>query len=163
MAEQRIAVGHQPGEEAVQIGLHIGVGVLLDQEAGGGVADEKGEEGGLDLLLVDPIGYLTGDFDQGAARRSDVEDRGGLVRHEGKNRAGARGGAGAERQQYSTFPCCQTLAHGRPRGPSDGKGRTLGTSQGSTERSVSGYVVEIAPGAEGDIADAFAGTQSVTR
>jgi plasmid stabilization system protein ParE len=31
----------------------------------------------------------------------------------------------------------------------------MGTSEGPTERSVSGYVVEIAPAAEADIHDAF--------
>ena len=31
MAEERIAIGQQPGEEAIEVGAHIRVGVLLDE------------------------------------------------------------------------------------------------------------------------------------
>jgi hypothetical protein len=34
MAEQRVSVGHEAAEEAVEIVAHVGIGVLLDQQAG---------------------------------------------------------------------------------------------------------------------------------
>src|SRR6476646_5112231 len=46
MAKERVAVGNEAREEAVEIGANVRVGVLLDHKAGRGVADEQREQSG---------------------------------------------------------------------------------------------------------------------
>src|ERR1019366_5655695 len=42
--EERIAIRHKPGEELFQITPHVRVGVLLNQQGGGGVAKMEGHK-----------------------------------------------------------------------------------------------------------------------
>ena len=51
VAEVRAAV-RQLGEEILQILLHIGIGIFLDQQRGRGVADETGQQARLSILLA---------------------------------------------------------------------------------------------------------------
>ena len=72
VAEQRIAVWNQAAEEAVEVGEHLRVGVLLHQEAGGGVATEEGEESGAGTAGGDgghPVGHRLGQGKQSPSGR----------------------------------------------------------------------------------------------
>ena len=71
--EERIALGHESLEEGEEVALHVGVGVLLDEERGGGVAAEDGGEPRGDARLGDDGGDVAGDLVQALAVSADVE------------------------------------------------------------------------------------------
>jgi hypothetical protein len=60
----------EPGED---VALHGGVGVLLDEERGGGVAAEDGEEAGVQLLVGDPVVECRCELVEGFAAGGDRE------------------------------------------------------------------------------------------
>jgi hypothetical protein len=62
--EDRIAPGDQPLKEAFEVVPHGGIGILLDQQGGGGVADVQGEKAVLDAARRDPRGDFGGDLVQ---------------------------------------------------------------------------------------------------
>jgi hypothetical protein len=51
--EERVAVAHQPGEEALEVVAHLRVGVLLHQQAGRGVAHEERQQALADAAVGD--------------------------------------------------------------------------------------------------------------
>ena len=53
-----IAVRHEPGEESLQVPAHVRIGILLDQERGGGVAQMKGQQTVLAAVLRKPRRHL---------------------------------------------------------------------------------------------------------
>src|SRR5437879_5661636 len=60
--EKRIAVGHEAGEEFFQVPPHVGVGVLLNEQRSGGMADVESQEAILEAVLRNPGGRLVGEF-----------------------------------------------------------------------------------------------------
>ena len=87
MAEQGGTIGHEASKECFEVAADIGVGVFLDQERGGGVADMKGEQASLERVAGDPGPDLIRDFIETATTGGDFE----LVlevTHRGKLRQG---------------------------------------------------------------------------
>src|ERR1035437_6787779 len=60
--EQRIPVRHKAGEEMLQITPHVRVGVLLNQQGGGGVAEVEGHQATGEAVLRNPVRHLAGDL-----------------------------------------------------------------------------------------------------
>src|SRR6187399_3206990 len=71
MAKDRIAVRDEAGEEAIEIGAHLGRRVLLDQQARRRVADEERHQAALRAEFDDPRGDRLGDLEQAAAEGVD--------------------------------------------------------------------------------------------
>lgn len=71
--------GGQAFEVADEVGLDVGVGVFLDDEGGGGVAAEEGEEASGEALLADPGDDLAGEFVEALAAGGDGEVADGLI------------------------------------------------------------------------------------
>ena len=59
---EAVVLGDKAAEEGFEISDDIGVGVFLDQQRGGGVSEEDGEEAFLDAETLDPGAGLSGDF-----------------------------------------------------------------------------------------------------
>ena len=57
-----VVLGDKAAEEGFEISDDIGVGVFLDEQRGGGVSEEDGEEAFLDAETLDPGAGLSGDF-----------------------------------------------------------------------------------------------------
>jgi hypothetical protein len=69
--EEGVAVGHQPAEERLQIALHGGIGVLLDEEAGRGVPDEDRAQALADPRRAHDAPHPARDLVQPTARGDD--------------------------------------------------------------------------------------------
>src|SRR6185369_818072 len=66
---EAVTIGDEPGEEALEVREHLRIGVLLDDQAGRGVADETGDDGRAragrrDAKAVHEVGHLAGDVVQ---------------------------------------------------------------------------------------------------
>src|ERR1700730_16582323 len=61
-------------EKAFQIRLDIGVGVLLNEERGGGMAAENRQKAGRDLLLGHPGGHQRRDLDKTFALGLNIQE-----------------------------------------------------------------------------------------
>ena len=57
-----VVLGDKAAEEVFEISDDIGVGVFLDEQRGGGVSEEDGEEAFLNAETLDPGAGLSGDF-----------------------------------------------------------------------------------------------------
>jgi phospholipid transport system substrate-binding protein len=62
--EERVAVLYEAREKALEVSLHVRIGVLLDEQARRGVAHEQGRETAARPVLGKPAGDLRGDLDQ---------------------------------------------------------------------------------------------------
>src|SRR5581483_5176015 len=82
VAEERVALRNQPVEEALQVAQHLRIGVLLDQQRGGGVLDVEGEEAGLDAGAPRPTLDLPGDLVEPPPFRLDGDLAGRLPHRE---------------------------------------------------------------------------------
>ena len=88
------ALGRQAREVILEVAGDVGVGVLLDQQAGRGVAAEEGEQAGGHPLTRRPAGRLAGDFVQPLPAGADLEGVGRLP-HQTRSRNQATSGASA--------------------------------------------------------------------
>ncbi len=77
VAEAGAAFG-QPGEEVLQVFLHIGIGIFLDYQRGRSVADETGQQSVRDLRTAHKIQRLIGEFDKARTPGRDREGVKGL-------------------------------------------------------------------------------------
>jgi len=85
-------LGHQFGEERLEIGAHRRIGVLLNGEAGGGVLDKEGTQACLDPTVLNELRDTGRDVYEVTARGGDLE--GGLLDvHEDSSRSERRGRA----------------------------------------------------------------------
>jgi len=67
-------LGYEPIQEAQHIAFNVGVGVLVDREAAGGMLDKKYADPVLDADGRDPFGDLIGKLDHFfASRRNDPQ------------------------------------------------------------------------------------------
>jgi hypothetical protein len=66
------------GEEILQILLHIGIGIFLDQERGAGVADETGQQAIFDVRAAQEGRHVMGEFHQARAMGPDRDGVKGL-------------------------------------------------------------------------------------
>ena len=66
-------LGHQPGEEIIQIGGYVRVGVLLNQQGRGSMLAKKVQQPGLDMLCADPGLDLAREIIQAFAVRSNLD------------------------------------------------------------------------------------------
>ena len=74
------ALGNQAGKGGFEIGGDVGVGVFVDDDAGGGVRDVEMADAGVDAGVVHEFGDGGGDVEQlGAALGADVEFAGAGV------------------------------------------------------------------------------------
>lgn len=71
--EQRIAIRNQSGKETFEVGDHVGIVVLVDQQAGGGVLDVEREHAGGHVALPRPGRHLLGDVIDAAAAGIDMD------------------------------------------------------------------------------------------
>jgi len=69
--EKWVAVGNEAGEEGFQIAPDIGVGIFLNEERGGGVAEVESDEAGLKAVFGEPGGDLVGEVVEAAAAGGD--------------------------------------------------------------------------------------------
>ena len=76
VAIEAVVLRHQPGEERVEIVDHVGIGVLLNGERGGGVLDEHRQQARFDGIFRQPAGNLVGELVQTFAARRDLERAG---------------------------------------------------------------------------------------
>ena len=58
----RLAIRHQPREKGVEIAAHIGVGVFLNEQRGGGVAQMEGDEAVAKIIFGNPLFHRAGKF-----------------------------------------------------------------------------------------------------
>src|ERR1017187_5509641 len=79
--EERVAVRHKAGEEMLQVTPHVRVGVLLDQQGGGGMAEVEGHQAGSETALGNPVSHLAGDLVEAAATRGNGYLMQGLAQH----------------------------------------------------------------------------------
>src|ERR1035437_8818142 len=71
VAEERIAVAHEPREKGVQIAAHIRVGIFLDQQRGGSVAQMQREQPVAKFIFGNPLRHFIREFNQTAPARGD--------------------------------------------------------------------------------------------
>jgi hypothetical protein len=55
MPEKRIAVRDQTRHESLQIGAHLGVGILTQNKGGAGMVDENQTDSGVDTAFSQPL------------------------------------------------------------------------------------------------------------
>ena len=72
MAEQRVAVRREPREKSVQIAAHVGIGVFLDQQRGGRVAQMQREQAVAKFVFRHPLFHFAGEFAQPAPARGEA-------------------------------------------------------------------------------------------
>ena len=69
--EERIAVRHKASEEMLQVTPHVRVGVFLDQQGGGSVAEVQSHQAGGETVLGNPVRHFAGEFVEAAAARGN--------------------------------------------------------------------------------------------
>lgn len=67
MDEKRVAVGHKAGKEFFQVTPNVRVGVFLNEQRGGGVADVERQEAIVEVVLRHPGRGVVGEFVEAAA------------------------------------------------------------------------------------------------
>lgn len=87
VAEEGVAGGHEAGEEAFEIATDFGIGVFLNEQRRGGVAQMEREQAGLDGVVADEAADLGGHFVKALAAGGDAEFLGELAEHAGGRRA----------------------------------------------------------------------------
>ena len=73
VGEDAIAVRYQPREEALEIALHRGVGVLLHHQARRGVPHEQGAKPLVELARGHRRRYFLGEIQESAATGAKLE------------------------------------------------------------------------------------------
>lgn len=68
-----IVLGNKLGEKVIEISQHIRVGIFLDRQAGGGMAQENVTDTALDFRFGDDGLNFAGDFGEGLALGADGE------------------------------------------------------------------------------------------
>ena len=81
VAEERIAVCHQPGEKAFEIPEHFGVCILLHDKARGGMTKEKRQDTVLQTASGCPLSDGAGDFNEPAPASLEVKGGAALTKH----------------------------------------------------------------------------------
>jgi hypothetical protein len=81
MPEQRVAIGHQPSQEAFQIAPHVRIGIFLHDQARRRVAHEKRQQAVCHVGCGRPFGNRASDLDQAAPAGIECQRRGGLPHH----------------------------------------------------------------------------------
>ena len=81
--EERVAVGHEACEEALEIAAHLRVGVFLEEQRRGGVLEMQRGEAGLQAALADQFPDLRGEFVEAASARGDDQFVQVLAEHGG--------------------------------------------------------------------------------
>ena len=80
---EAVVFGDEAAEEGFEIADDVRVGVFLDEQRGGGVAEEDGEQAFLDVEAIDPGAGFSGDFVETLAAGGDG-DLAGELPHESK-------------------------------------------------------------------------------
>jgi hypothetical protein len=60
--EQRIAIRHEPREKGVEVAAHVGIGIFLDEQRSGGVAQMQGEESVAKFIFRKPLFHGAGEL-----------------------------------------------------------------------------------------------------
>ena len=71
VAEKRIAIAHEPRKKRVKVAAHIGVGVFLDEQRGGGVPQMQREQAVAEFIFGNPFLHGGSEFNQSAIARRD--------------------------------------------------------------------------------------------
>jgi hypothetical protein len=79
MAEQRVAVRHEPRKKCVEVEPHIRIGVFLNQQRGGGVAQMQRQQTVAEFVFRNPLFHRVGELHQPASPRGDDEFVEGLA------------------------------------------------------------------------------------
>lgn len=79
--EEWIAVGHETGEEAIQIPARVGICILLHDKARRRMANEQRQDTLPYLAAGRPLGDGTSDFQKSAAASLEVNCRAALTKH----------------------------------------------------------------------------------
>jgi hypothetical protein len=79
--EQGIAILYKASKEALQIAAHIGVGVFLDQERGGRMANVQSQEAILESVPGNPCVYRIREFVETTAASVNCKFMGDLAEH----------------------------------------------------------------------------------
>jgi len=119
VAQQRVAIRDEPREEALEVPAHVGIRVLLHQQACRRVADEERQCAAGDTVRLDPASDRWRDVDQAATGGLELEGRGELPQHAAsirrrapcRSRAGTVWGTPALREKR---PPCRGPPPGRP-------------------------------------------------
>ena len=83
MDKQRVAVGYEALEKAFEIGAHVRVGVLLDEQRSRRVPQVQRDQAVLETTLSDPSRDLIGEVIKPATARGERQFMESLVEHEG--------------------------------------------------------------------------------
>ena len=81
-----VSVRHQPREEAVEIGPHVGVRVFLDEQGRGRVAEKEVDDAVAQAGALEGVGDLGGDHVKAAPAGADTDLVEGLAEHGGAGR-----------------------------------------------------------------------------
>jgi hypothetical protein len=92
MLEERVAIGYKAGEETLEISAHVGIDILLHDEARGRVAKKKRQQTAFHAGLGCPIGDWTSDLDQAATGGVEAQRSVGLAKHRQRINQGGRHG-----------------------------------------------------------------------
>jgi hypothetical protein len=70
---QRPILSHEPSEKALQIALHVWIGVFLDDQGSAGMPAERRQQSGRNPLRGEPCRDLAGDLEEPLAVRAHAE------------------------------------------------------------------------------------------
>ncbi len=73
MPVKRVAVGDEPGHEALEIAEYVRIGIFLYQEACGGMSQEEGDQSVGDAGFCRGVGDARGDVVEAASTRVEYE------------------------------------------------------------------------------------------
>lgn len=79
VAIERGLLAHHPAEKVVEVGQHVGIGVLLHGQAGRGVLDEGGQQTVGDGTVAHESGHVAGDVGQALAACAHRQNRASLA------------------------------------------------------------------------------------
>src|ERR1035437_1477542 len=71
VAEQRVAVAHEPRKKGVEVAAHVGIGIFLDEQRGGSMAQMQGEQSVAKFIFGNPLRHFVRKFNQPAPPRGD--------------------------------------------------------------------------------------------
>jgi hypothetical protein len=73
MPVQRVTIGDEPGHEALEVAEYLRIGIFLDQQAGGSVTQEEGDQSVGDVRVRSGFGDTCRDVVKSAAVRVEQE------------------------------------------------------------------------------------------
>ena len=79
--EQRIAVAHEPRKKGVKVTAHVGIGVFLNQQGRGSVAQMQREQSIAEIIFDDPFLDVAGELAQPASARGNRQFVKSLAKH----------------------------------------------------------------------------------